>query len=204
MDALMREPLRLVSLLKNHVVTRVLLSGDLNALQNVTTASGEVFGVRRAVPGVSPLWIGDSSVVAPDLLADNGVVHGISDVLVTPSRSIVDVLKRLGNFSVLLQAVSALPSSFTALLSGFSASYTLFAPTDAAFSKLPNGTVAGLLRDPARLALVIQQHITAGVRLAADVTAVSSLTMLSNQTAAVSLDGQRVRIGGSMVLSVDN
>jgi len=63
--------------------------------------------------------------------------------------------------------------------------YTVFAPTDAAFAKVPKKTLDALLADKAKLKAVLLYHVVAGKVTAADVTKLSS---------AKTLDGKKIRI----------
>jgi len=64
--------------------------------------------------------------------------------------------------------------------------FTVFAPTDAAFAKLPAGTVEGLLRDVPKLKSVLTYHVVAGKYLSADVK--SRMTLKTLEGHSVTLD----------------
>lgn len=72
---------------------------------------------------------------------------------------VIAVAKRAGDFGTLLTAVKA--AGLTGLLEG-EGPYTLFAPTDAAFEKLPEGALQELLGDKAKLITVLKYHIVPG------------------------------------------
>ncbi len=76
-----------------------------------------------------------------------------------PGPSVVSVAKRSGDFGTLLTLVEA--AGLTGLLEG-DGPYTLFAPTDAAFKKLPEGALQKLLSDEARLTEVLKMHLVPG------------------------------------------
>ena len=79
---------------------------------------------------------------------------------IPPGPSIVDVAADNGSFETLLAAVDA--AGLTSTLDDEDASLTLFAPTDAAFAALPEGTVDALLADPDTLAAILTYHVVAG------------------------------------------
>jgi hypothetical protein len=76
-----------------------------------------------------------------------------------PGPSVVAVAKRSGDFGTLLTMVEA--AGLTGLLEG-DGPYTLFAPTDEAFKKLPEGALQELLADEARLTEVLKLHLLPG------------------------------------------
>ncbi len=73
--------------------------------------------------------------------------------------NIVDTAKAAGSFNTLLSALNA--AELTDVLEG-DGPYTVFAPTDEAFAKLPQGTLNALLSDPDKLAAVLKYHVVAG------------------------------------------
>lgn len=100
---------------------------------------------------------------------------GMAETAVTaeaPAGDIVEVATGAGSFSTLLAAVEA--AGLVETLKG-AGPYTVFAPTDEAFAKLPAGTVEALLADPERLAAVLTYHVIPGRVLAADVIQAGSV-----------------------------
>ena len=91
---------------------------------------------------------------------------------------ILDVAKRAGEFSTLLTAVKA--AGLSALLDG-DGPYTLFAPTDAAFEKLPEGALQELLSDKNKLAALLKYHVVLGRVSAAEILSSKSLETASGQ-----------------------
>jgi uncharacterized surface protein with fasciclin (FAS1) repeats len=84
------------------------------------------------------------------------------------SNDIVETAKAAGSFGTLLAAVDA--AGLTTTLKG-TGPFTVFAPTDAAFGKLPAGAVDGLLKDRPALTKVLTYHVVAGKLTAADLVA---------------------------------
>src|SRR5438270_13217099 len=81
-------------------------------------------------------------------------------------KDIVDTAVSAGNFTTLVKAVQA--AGLVDTLKG-PGPFTVFAPTDEAFAKLPAGTVEGLLANPDKLKAVLTYHVVAGKVMAADV-----------------------------------
>ncbi len=84
------------------------------------------------------------------------------------AQDIVDVAVKAGSFNTLVAAVKA--AGLVDTLKG-PGPFTVFAPTDAAFAKLPKATLDGLLKDPATLSKILTYHVVSGKVMAADVKA---------------------------------
>ena len=91
---------------------------------------------------------------------------------------IVDTAVAAGTFKTLVAAVQA--ADLVDTLKG-AGPFTVFAPTDEAFAKLPKGTVEGLLKDKPKLTAVLTYHIVSGVVKAADVIIHKNITTLQGQ-----------------------
>ena len=82
--------------------------------------------------------------------------------------------------------------------------FTVFAPTDAAFDALPEGTVASLLEDPTgELAQILLYHVVAGEALSTDLSDGQMITTLESSDVTVSFNGGDVLINGAMVTVAD-
>jgi len=92
--------------------------------------------------------------------------------------SVISVAKRAGEFGTLLTAVEA--AGLTALLEG-NGPFTLFAPTDAAFKKLPEGALQELLADKAKLTAILRYHVIPGRVTAAEILSSQTLKTASGQ-----------------------
>ena len=98
---------------------------------------------------------------------------------------IVDTAVAAGNFKTLVTAVKAADLIDTLKSKG---PFTVFAPTDDAFAKLPKGTVEGLLKDIPKLKAVLTYHVVPGKVMAADVVKLKT---------AKTVQGQDVKIDAS-------
>jgi uncharacterized surface protein with fasciclin (FAS1) repeats len=80
--------------------------------------------------------------------------------------------------------------------------FTVFAPNDDAFAKLPAGTVEGLLKDIPKLTAILTYHVVSGRLMAADVVKQTSLKTVQGQSISVSTaDG--VKVDGAKVIKTD-
>jgi len=105
---------------------------------------------------------------------------------------IVDTAISAGSFTTLVAAAQAADLVSTLKSAG---PFTVFAPTDAAFQKLPAGTVESLLKDKAQLAKILTYHVVSGKVTAADVVKLSS---------AKTVEGQEVTIDATNGVKVNN
>jgi uncharacterized surface protein with fasciclin (FAS1) repeats len=81
--------------------------------------------------------------------------------------------------------------------------YTVFAPTDAAFKKVPKKTLKTLLRNKAKLRAVLLYHVVAGKVAAADVVELTSAETLSGKSVRIRVVGSNVFVNKSKVTKPD-
>jgi uncharacterized surface protein with fasciclin (FAS1) repeats len=117
----------------------------------------------------------------------------------TPTRNILDTLLAVGRFTTFAGAVKA--AGLTDELAG-KGPFTVFAPTDEAFKKLPAGAYDSVLRDPGRLKAILNYHVVSGYFAVRDVKSGEVMTLQgSSLTAAVS--SSDVRVNGARVTEAD-
>lgn len=113
--------------------------------------------------------------------------------------NLVETAISAGMFETLVAAVKA--AGLVETLSG-PGPFTVFAPNDDAFAKLPAGTVDGLLKDIPKLKAVLTYHVVAGKMMAADVVKKKSLKTIQGQSVKIDAsDG--VKIDGAKVIKAD-
>lgn len=115
---------------------------------------------------------------------------------------IVDTAVGAGQFNTLAAALQA--AGLVDTLKG-SGPFTVFAPTDAAFAALPEGTVETLLKpeNKDQLVKVLTYHVVPGKVTAAQVTGLSEATTVEGQDVAISTAGDVVRINDATVVAAD-
>jgi uncharacterized surface protein with fasciclin (FAS1) repeats len=114
-------------------------------------------------------------------------------------KSIVDTAVGAGKFGTLVAAVKA--AGLAETLSG-KGPFTVFAPTDAAFQRLPEGTVEALLKDLPKLRSILKYHVVSGSFPAEKVVGKKSVkTVLGQKLKIRTNDG--VRVGGAKVVATD-
>jgi uncharacterized surface protein with fasciclin (FAS1) repeats len=115
-------------------------------------------------------------------------------------KDIVDIAVEDGRFTTLVAALEA--ADLVATLKG-EGPFTVFAPTDDAFNKLPAGTVEGLLEDIPALANILLYHVVSGKVMAADVVKISSADTVSGESLTISVMGDKVMINDAQVIITD-
>ncbi|MFT3927894.1 MAG: fasciclin domain-containing protein [Myxococcales bacterium] len=141
----------LAAILKYHVVAGEVESSDLKAGPVKTLG-----GLSAFVKLGSDVTINDAKVTSADVQASNGVIHVIDKVLLPPN--LVQAASYAGDFGTLLSA--ATKAGLADALSNPEAKLTVFAPTDAAFAKLPAGTLDSLSKD--QLTSILTYHVVNG------------------------------------------
>ena len=116
-------------------------------------------------------------------------------------KTIVGVAAGAGQFNTLVAAVKA--AGLVDTLNG-AGPFTVFAPTDEAFAKLPAGTVETLLKpeNKEKLVAILTYHVLAGKVMAADVKTMAAKTV-NGKEASIKVDGGKVTIGAANVVKTD-
>lgn len=117
-----------------------------------------------------------------------------------PTQTIVDVASSDEQFSTLVTAIKT--AGLVDTLSG-EGPFTVFAPTNAAFEKLPAGTLEDLLSKPEELAKILTYHVVSGEVKASDVVNLSEATTVNGKTVPIVVDGETVKIGDAKVVKTD-
>lgn len=120
---------------------------------------------------------------------------------VSELKDIVQTAVADGRFTTLVSAVQAADLATT--LSG-PGPYTVFAPTDDAFKKLPEGTIATLLKEPkGQLSQILLYHVVPGKLMAADVVKQTNLTTVGGKQLTITVENQTVMVDGAKVVITD-
>ena len=114
-------------------------------------------------------------------------------------KNIVETARDAGSFKTLLTAAEA--AGLAQTLSG-SGPFTVFAPTDEAFAKLPAGTVESLLKDKEKLSAILKYHVVSGKMNAEAVSKQTSLKTVQGKDLRVDLS-QGVMVGTARVVKKD-
>jgi transforming growth factor-beta-induced protein len=192
----------LANILLYHVLAGEYLAADVVANAPFTMETLQGFGVDFSVmDGMA--YINDAQIVTTDVMADNGVIH-IIDQVILPQDTIIGVAEAAGNFSILLTALET--AGLTEALDS-SINHTVFAPTDEAFADLLAALeieASDLLADP-NLEDILLYHVLRGEFTAADVVANAPFTMETLQGFGVDfsvMDGMAY-INGVQIVTTD-
>ena len=171
----------LTGILTYHVVAGKVPAAKVVKLNGATTVNGQRVDIKAG----NSVMVDGAKVVTTDIMCSNGIIHVIDSVILPEDKSIVGVAAEAGTFNTLIAAAKA--AGLAGVLSE-DGPFTVFAPTDEAFAKLPAGTVESLLepKNKGKLASILKYHVVAG-RVYSD----AALKAKSAKT----LQGQAVKIG---------
>jgi len=114
--------------------------------------------------------------------------------------NIVQTAAAAGQFNTLVKLVKR--AGLAGTLQG-KGPFTVFAPTDAAFAKVPKATLKALAKDKAKLRAVLLYHVAKGKLTAAKVVKLHSIKTLNGQSLKVRVNQSTVTIGGARVIKAN-
>merc|ERR1712178_56131 len=194
----------LASILTYHVIPgSKVMRNDLNATQDVSTLGGSSLTVTKNNSGV---MVDSAMVSIADLECQNGVIHVIDAVLLPPVPALPDIVDTAiadGNFTVLVEALQV--ANLVDALKG-DGPFTVFAPTDAAFTALLNTLGVNkselLARDD--LASILTYHVISGSKvMSSDLNATQDVSTLEGSSLAVTKNNSGVMVDSAMVSIAD-
>ncbi len=211
----------LAKVLSYHVVAGKVMAADITP-GDVKTVEGATIKLAVADGNIA---VNDATVTSADVAASNGVIHVIDKVLVPPSvdvaallagptttanpaattapaaGTVVDVATANGSFTTLVAAIKA--AGLAETLSG-AGPFTVFAPSDDAFKKLPAGLVEALVKPENKdvLTKILTYHVVPGKVLAADITA-GDVATVQGGTIKLATDGGVTVNGATKVVTAD-
>ena len=198
-EALLQDIPALTDILLYHVVDGKVMAEDVVMLNEAKTLNGRYVDIKV---DNGMVYINDAQVIITDIMASNGVIHVIDSVLLPPESvgSIVDIAVADGRFTTLAAALDAAGLVETLSNEG---RFTVFAPTDDAFAKLPEGTIEALLQDIPALTDILLYHVVDGKVMAADVVTMEEAQTLLGEPVSIRVDGDMVYINDAQVLITD-
>ncbi len=114
--------------------------------------------------------------------------------------NIVETAINAGSFNTLVTAIKA--ANLVDTLNG-AGPFTVFAPTDEAFAKLPEGTVEGLLKDIPALKKILTYHVVSGKVMASDVVKLNSATTVQGSDVKIDASNGGVKVNDATVANAD-
>ena len=191
---------KLAAILTYHVVPGTVKAADVVKLKNAGTVNGQ--RVRITVEGAK-VMVDGANVVATDIACSNGVIHVIDGVILPVDGTIVDVAAKNGSFNTLVAAVKA--AGLAETLSG-KGPFTVFAPTDEAFAKLPAGTLETLLKpeNKKQLVEILTYHVVPGQAVYSDaIVKMTTVPTVLGRAATVKVVDGKVMVDGATVVAAD-
>ncbi|WP_419146812.1 fasciclin domain-containing protein [Pseudoalteromonas 'SMAR'] len=166
LTALAGDPDKLKDILLYHVIAGQSVMSDAAASvasssENSVTMANQDASVLSMVD--SKLFINDAVIRSANVEADNGVIHVLDKVIMPPTEkmatenTIVDAAVAREDLSTLVSALQA--ADLVDTLANTEAQFTVFAPTNAAFNKIPSATLSALLADSDALTQVLTLHV---------------------------------------------
>ena len=203
LQALAADPAKLRQVLLYHVVSGAVPAADVVKLTGAKTVNGASVTIKVADGTVR---VDGATVTATDVMASNGIIHVIDSVLIpkaapaaTP-KNIVQTAVAAGQFKTLASLLKK--AGLAGTLQG-RGPFTVFAPTDAAFAKVPKATLAALGKNRAKLRAVLLYHVVKGKVTAKQVVKLRSAKTLNGQSVPIRVRSGKVTVGGAAVTATD-
>lgn len=195
---------QLVAILTYHVVPGKVMASDVVKVTEAKTVQGQPISVKADSGKV--VLNGASNVIKTDITASNGVIHVIDSVILPPATSgktIAEIAMENKDFSTLVAAVTAAGLAETLMGDG---PFTVFAPTNEAFAKLPSELVQDLLKpeNKEKLQAILLYHVVPGSVKASDVVSLKAAKSAQGKPIAISVkDGKVMLNDSSTVVATD-
>jgi uncharacterized surface protein with fasciclin (FAS1) repeats len=138
-----------------------------------------------------------SLIAAAPVAAQN---YGSAESKKAETKNIVETAVAAGSFKTLAAALQA--AGLVETLSG-KGPFTVFAPTDEAFAKLPAGTVEALLKDKAKLTAILTYHVVAGNVPSSEVVKLTSAKTVNGQDVKIQVMDGKVMVNNAHVVKAD-
>jgi transforming growth factor-beta-induced protein len=190
---------KLQAILTYHVVPGRVLASDVVKLTGAVTVQGQKVDI---VTEDGKVTVDSANVVKTDIACSNGVIHVIDSVILPADKDIIDTAVGAGSFKTLAAALTAAGLVDTLKSAG---PFTVFAPTDEAFAKLPAGTVENLLKpeNKEKLISVLTCHVVSGKVLAGDVVKLTSAKTVNGKAVKIVVKEGSVMVDGAKVVATD-
>lgn len=188
---------KLQSILTFHVVAGKVKAAQVTQTKSAATIMGQSLNFTSNYGKVK---VNGASVVKADIETSNGIIHVIDEVLLP--LDIVDLAINAGAFKTLVAAVQA--AGLVETLKG-DGPFTVFAPTDEAFAKLPAGTVESLLlpENKGKFSSILTYHVVPGKVVAAEALKLSAAKTVNGQTLQLEVKDGSLFVDNAKVVQTD-
>ena len=192
---------QLKSILLYHVVGGKLMASDVTSMTAAESLEGSEIAFKVDMGNA---YANEAKIIITDIETSNGVIHVIDSVLLPPAKlsDIVDTAVADGRFKTLAAALGA--AGLVETLKG-EGPFTVFAPTDDAFAKLPAGTVETLLKPEnlEQLKSILLYHVVSGKVLADQVVTLESADTVLGKPVTIKVMDGKVYVNDSQVVLTD-
>jgi uncharacterized surface protein with fasciclin (FAS1) repeats len=179
----------LTPILTSHVVSGSVKAADVKSGTVKTVNANNDIYLSKNADGV--FINGNIKVIAADVATSNGVIHVIDNVLVPPTKSLVQIAQADTNFSELVSLVLAADPAVATALSAATSGLTVFAPTNAAFRELYKTTPKATLLAAANRTLltnVLLYHVIPSRVFSTDLPNVTAPVATASTNGTLSFD----------------
>jgi transforming growth factor-beta-induced protein len=192
---------QLKSILLYHVVGGKLMASDVTSMSAAESLEGSEIAFKVDMGNA---YANEAKIIITDIETSNGIIHVIDSVLLPPAKmsDIVDTAVADGRFKILAAALGA--AGLVETLKG-EGPFTVFAPTDDAFAKLPAGTVETLLKPEnlEQLKSILLYHVVSGKVMADQVVTLESADTVLGKPVTIKVMDGKVYVNDSQVVLTD-
>lgn len=190
---------QLIAILTYHVVSGSVPASTVVGLTGAETVNGQRVDIMVHDGSV---MVDGATVTATDIMASNGIIHVIDEVIIPADLNIVETAQSAGTFQTLLAAATA--AGFAGPLTG-AGPLTVFAPTDAAFAELPEGTIDQLLAEEGMTTLkqILSYHVVEGRVYSDAAAAAGSAATLAGQNLTFSESMGSLKVNGVDIIAAN-
>ncbi|PIK62291.1 putative transforming growth factor-beta-induced protein ig-h3-like [Apostichopus japonicus] len=144
---------------KSHITKGLRFTETFKDEEVMTSLAGGRIRIRHILDGGKPRILANCVLVTDiiDHVTLNGVLHQVKKPIIIPNEDLLSWLKRREDLTILS---NALQQSGVLVDASKATSFTIFAPTNAAFEKLPQQTMKAIFASPARLSALLKQYIS--------------------------------------------
>lgn len=190
---------QLQSILTYHVAKGTVAASKVVELSGVKTLNGQRVDIKVKDGKV---MVDGAQVMTTDIKCSNGIIHVIDRVITPASETIPKVAEKAGKFSTLLAAVNA--AGLADALSG-EGPFTVFAPTDEAFGKIPSETIQSLLKpeNKAKLANILKYHVVSGRVYSEGALEAGAAKTLQEGSLKISTESGEAKVNNAKLIKTD-
>ncbi len=198
LEALLKDKAALQNILKYHVVSGEVYAKDVTKLTGAVALNGQRIDISTA----SGVMVDRAKVTATDIACSNGVIHVIDTVIMPATSDLVKTAVDAGQFKTLAAALDA--AGLVSTLQG-EGPFTVFAPTDAAFAKLPAGTVESLLKPENRekLKSILLYHVVAGRVYSTDALKAKTAKTVQGSSVEIAVKDGKAMVNNAGLVATD-